>query len=47
MLLNEVMTKRMKRMTENKGGELQCLSVQQPTGHRIVGESPRQSPSKK
>ena len=27
-------------MKENKGGELQCLSVQQPTGHRIVVESP-------
>ena len=37
----------MKRMKENKGGELQCLSMQQPTGHRIVVESPRQSLAKK
>ena len=47
MLLNEVMTKRMRRMTDNKGGELQYLSVQQPTGHRIEAESPRQSLAKK
>ena len=37
----------MKRMKENKGGELQSLSVQEPTGHRIVFESPRQSLAKK
>ena len=37
----------MKRIKENKGGELQCLSLQQPTGHRIVAESPRQSLAKK
>ena len=37
----------MKRMKENKGGELQCLSVQQPTGHWIVVESTRQSLAKK
>ena len=37
----------MKRTKENKGGELQCLSLQQPTGHRIVAESPRQSLAKK
>ena len=34
-------------MKENKGGELQCLSVQQPTGHWIVVESTRQSLAKK
>ena len=34
-------------MKENKGGELECLSVQQPTAHRIVVESPRQSLAKK
>ena len=37
----------MKTMKENKGGELECLSVQQPTAHRIVVESPRQSLAKK
>ena len=37
----------MKRTKENKGGELQYLSLQQPTGHRIVAESPRQSLAKK
>ena len=34
-------------MKENKGGELQCLSVQQPTGHRIVVESPSRDLQKK
>ena len=29
-------------MKENKVGELQSLSLQQPTGHWIVVESPRQ-----
>ena len=29
-------------MKENKVGELQRLSLQQPTGHWIVVESPRQ-----
>ena len=34
-------------MKENKVGELQSLSLQQPTGHWIVVESPRQSLAKK
>ena len=34
-------------MKENKSGELQCLSKQQPTGHWIVVESPTQSLAKK
>ena len=34
-------------MNENKVGELQSLSLQQPTGHQIVVESPRQSLAKK
>ena len=34
-------------MKENKVRELQSQSLQQPTGHRIVVESPRQSVAKK
>ena len=34
-------------MKENKVGELQSLSLQQPTGHWIVVEPPRQSLAKK
>ena len=34
-------------MKENKVGQLQSLSLQQPTGHWIVVESPRQSLPKK
>ena len=37
----------MKRMKQNKDRELPRISVQQPTGHRIVVESPRQSLAKK
>ena len=37
----------MKRMKQNKDRELPCISVQQPTGHRIVVKSPRQSLAKK
>ena len=33
----------MKRMKENKGGELQSLPMQQPTGNWLVVESSRQS----
>ena len=35
------------RIKENKVGELQSLSVQQPTRHWIVVELPRQSLVKK
>ena len=37
----------MKRMKQNKDRGLPRISVQQPTGHRIVVESPRQSLAKK
>ena len=37
----------MKRMKQNKDRELPRILVQQPTGHRIVVESPRQSIEKK
>ena len=37
----------MKRMKENKGGKLQCLSLQQPTGHRIVVDHPGRALQKK
>ena len=40
-------TKLMKRMKENKAGELQSLSVQQPTGHWIIAESSRQGLAKR
>ena len=54
MFLNEVIIRRsiaadktFERMKESKVEELQNLSLQQPTGHWIVVESPRQSLPKK
>lgn len=41
------LTKPLERMKENKVRELQSLSLQQATGHRIVVEWPRQNLAKK